>query len=296
MLRSSLRARCAPRQKCAPPPPNATCGLWSRVTSNSSARSNVRGSRFAAGNQMLTRSPSAIAGRRPRCRTVAVRAKHATGAHPPQDLLDRGRGAATGRRATGPTGRGGRWSATRPPEIAERVVSDPAMVRIRKNWSSSDAVSRQTSPSSPSTSDVVRMLHTSSVGLRRLSSPSSRRVLVQLQCPRGSGPRFEIPASGSGAAMIVSVSRNTSGRSASGMPMMSAIMCMGSWYATSCTKLHVPALGGVVEDLRRAGLELLVEPADHAGREAGADELAHARVAGRVGRHEGVAALLLAGR
>ena len=51
---------------------------------------------------------------------------------------------------------------------------------------------------------------------------------------------FEIPASGSGAAMIVSVSRNTSGRSASGMPMMSAIMCMGTWNATSRTKLHVP--------------------------------------------------------
>ena len=54
-------------------------------------------------------------------------------------------------------------------------------------------------------------------------------------------------------------------------------------------------LGGGVEHAGGARGDLLVEPLDHAGRETRADQLAHARVVGRVGRHERVAALLVAG-
>ena len=149
------------------------------MTSNSSGRSNAP--RVAVGG----REPHAhaVAGRDLLVAELdvagAVRAKHATGdvhrrisstAVPSSDGSRRKRSHWSG------------WSrnATRPPEIAERVVSDPAMVRIRKNWSSSDGVSRHVSPSSPSTSAVVRMLHTSSVGIAALVLAERARVLVEL--------------------------------------------------------------------------------------------------------------------
>ncbi len=54
-------------------------------------------------------------------------------------------------------------------------------------------------------------------------------------------------------------------------------------------------LGRRVEHTRGPRRDLLVEPLDHAGREARADQLAHPGVAGRIRRHQRVAALLVAG-
>ena len=58
--RISSRARCAPRQKCGPPRPNAACTSRLRVRSRRCGSGKASGSRLAAANQTTTLSPSRI--------------------------------------------------------------------------------------------------------------------------------------------------------------------------------------------------------------------------------------------
>src|SRR5437773_374710 len=61
---SSTRARGAPMQTWIPPPKPMCCAAFSRAASNSSGRSNTRGSRFAEPKSMATFAPRGIAVRR----------------------------------------------------------------------------------------------------------------------------------------------------------------------------------------------------------------------------------------
>lgn len=58
--RISRRARLAPRQKWAPPPPYPKCGLGFRVTSNNHGLSNLVSSRLAEFYHIETLSPAFI--------------------------------------------------------------------------------------------------------------------------------------------------------------------------------------------------------------------------------------------
>ena len=74
-----------------------------------------------------------------------------------------------------------------------------------------------------------------------------------------------------------SVRRNTSGRSSSGMPMMSAITCIGIRYATSATKSSSPTRPPR-RGPDRCGPRSLLELGDHPRREPGADQSPHPRM------------------
>ena len=173
-----------------------------------------------------------------------------------------------------------------------RVVSLPAIVRMRKNWSSSSGVSRVGVPSSSSTSAWARMLHTSSVGLRRFSSPSCSRVPEQralgggllgvrdaLERVRGTrddvGPAEDVRTIGLGDAHDV------------------ADQVHRQLVRDVADEVDVVLLRRGVEDLRRALRDQLVEASDHPRREPRVHQLAHAGVTGRVRRDDRVAAPLL---
>ena len=138
-----MRARLAPRQKCEPPPPNATCGFGLRVMSKTNGSSHTSSSRLAEMCQMTTRSPALIclaAGSR--CRPVAVRRKCSTGERPAQHLLDRVVDAALGVAASAArTAPGWSSSAYMPCAVALRVVSLPATASSSMNMSNSSSLS-----------------------------------------------------------------------------------------------------------------------------------------------------------
>ena len=84
LLRSApaarARARCAPRQKCGPPRPNAACIVAARVRGRGGpGRGRPSGSRLADANQTTTLSPARIACPASSVSQVAVRRKCQTG-------------------------------------------------------------------------------------------------------------------------------------------------------------------------------------------------------------------------
>ena len=140
--RSSSRARLAPRQKCGPPPPNATCSLGWRSMSKRNGSSNTSSSRLAETYQRLTLSPAFSAWPRSSVSRGDVAPQVHDRRGPAQDLFGRARGpgprgpARACRTPAGCPGR--RW---RPWAAALRVVSLPAEERNRKNALSSRSVS-----------------------------------------------------------------------------------------------------------------------------------------------------------
>ncbi len=79
-----------------------------------------------------------------------------------------------------------------------------------------------------------------------------------------------------------SVRRNTSGRSSSGMPMMSAITCIGQQVGDVGDEVEIAERGSIVEYPLGARPDPLLEQADHARGETGADQPSHAGVFGRI--------------
>ena len=140
--------------------------------------------------------------------------------------------------------------------------------------SSSISPSSVRSPSSVSISTVERIVHTSSCGSARLRRPSSCAYsnictwIASERPPATRRCRVSPPASSS------LVRPKSHSRSSTGMPTMSAIMCIGSWYATSWTKSQVPrsSARSTIETAHSRVWRL--ESAHHAGREPGADQTA----------------------
>ena len=169
---SSRRARLAPRQKCTPPPPKATCGFGLRRDVE------VKG--------VVEDVLVAIGGRVPHGDTVARRRWARPGSRcpggpageirdrrgPPEDLLHCQRNGARAPGAAARAGRDGAGAPAGPCDTALRVVSLPATMSRMKNMSSSIWLSAVRSPSSVSTSTVERMVQTSSCGSARFSWPS----------------------------------------------------------------------------------------------------------------------------
>ncbi len=87
----SRRARLAPRQKCAPPPPKPACGLGLRPTSKVNGSANLSSSRLAEQYHRVALSPACHRGAA-QLAVLGQRAPHVDDRRrPPHDLLDRGR-------------------------------------------------------------------------------------------------------------------------------------------------------------------------------------------------------------
>ena len=159
----SSRARWAPRQKCGPTPPNATCGFGSRC------RSRRWGSGTPPGRGWRRRTRSPPCRRRATCWSpstvsrVAVRRKCCTGD------TKRSSSSTALARCSGCSPSQRHWScscsATTAPETALRVVSFPAITSSSQNiWNSASV------RCSPSTSACTIRLTTSSRGSVRRAS------------------------------------------------------------------------------------------------------------------------------
>lgn len=163
----SRRARLAPRQKWAPPPPKPRCGLGLRARSNVQGSANFDSSRLAEQyhRRPCHRRPSWC--RATQCLGSGCGACRPPGG-PPHDLLDRG-----GRQAV----------EVRPPPVpllgiagqCQHAVSDRVARRLVAGHHQQDEERRDLldDSRSPSTSASTRLLVRSSWWLTRRSSASA---------------------------------------------------------------------------------------------------------------------------
>src|SRR5437773_428271 len=233
MIWISRRARLAPRQKWCPMP-KARCSFGVRPTSKRSACGKTSSSRLAEPYQTVSLSPSRIGWPRSSASRVAVRRKYMTG-ETQRSISSTAVGMRDGSASSRRRSSGCCIRASMPPEIRLRVVSLPATASSRKKESNSTSVSF-----SPSTSAAMRTLTRSSRGVFFRSTASS--LAYMYICIEAIFPTSELapPYSGSSKPIMSLLHLKIRCRSASGMPIISAITWRGSSAAISATKSHSP--------------------------------------------------------
>ena len=145
------------------------------------------------------------------------------------------------------------------------------------------------SPSTSASSSAVTM---SSRGLRARVRPRAAFAYMNISTCAFMTSSAVTMYSGSSDPIIRLLHSKSLCRSSCGTPSISAMTCSGTSAATSTTKSQSPCFDHVVEDLVGELADVRLDHAHLAGREAAVDELAVARVLGRVHREHEVAALL----
>src|SRR5438034_1399917 len=214
--------------------PKARWSFGVRPTSKRSACGKTSSSRLAEPYQTVSLSPSRIGWPRSSASRVAVRRKYMTG-ETQRSISSTAVGMRDGSASSRRRSAGCCIRASMPPEIRLRVVSLPATASSRKKESNSTSVSF-----SPSTSAAMRTLTRSSRGLFFRSTASS--LAYMYICIEAIFPTSELapPYSGSSKPIMSLLHLKIRWRSASGMPIISAITWSGSSAAISLTKSHSP--------------------------------------------------------
>ncbi len=253
--------------------------------SNVNGSSNTSSSRFALTYQMLTLSPASSFWPPSSVSLVTLRRKYMTG-DAQRTISSVADCASDGSFTSSWYCSGLSQNARMPCEIELRVVSLPATAISRKKRLKS--ISDSVSPSTSASRSVETM---SSRGISRRSAASAlayMNISICAFCTSSSETMY----SGSSLPIIRLLHSKSLCRSACGTPSISAITWSGSSAATSTTKSDLALLDHLVEDAVGLLADAVFERTDLAGREAAVDELAVARVLGRVHREHEVAALL----